>query len=112
MTKDDIRSILTALLEKSKAKQVIWTPFEDMAEDHDDYVVSFPKSSVNIFEDPEEQGIIKVNILNSAGKAVGWLRSDESESVSRLLEELLASARESVFKSDETLEDLKRALAS
>ena len=111
MTKEDIRSILTTLLEKSKAKQVIWTPFEDMGQNHDDYVVSFPKSSVNVFEVPEE-GVIKVNILNSAGKAVGWLSSDESLSDSHLLEELLASARESVFKTDETLEDLKRALAS
>lgn len=112
MINDEIRSILKTLLERSKAKQVTWTPFEDMEADlHDDYIVSFPKSSVNVFEDPE-QGIIRATILNSAGKVVGSLSSGESAADSRLLKELLDCARESVFKIDETLEDLKRALAS
>jgi hypothetical protein len=111
MISDEIRSILKTLLLRSKANQVTWTPFADTEADlEDDYVVSFPKSSVNIFKHPERG--IRVNILNSAGKIVGSLDSEESEADSRLLQELLHCARESVFKIDETLEDLKRALAS
>jgi hypothetical protein len=111
MIEDDIRSILKTLLERSKAKEVFWTVFEDPeVELNDDYIVSFPKSSVNVFKTAD--GVIQVNILNSAGKVVGSLRSAESSSDTRLLQELLDSAKESVFKIDETLEDLKRALAS
>ena len=110
MIEDDIRLILKTLLEKSKAKQIIWTPFEDSEVDlDDDYVVSFPMSSVNVFKN--QQGAVRVNILNSTGTVVGSL-SSESELDRRLLQELLDCAKESVFKIDETLQDLKRALAS
>lgn len=111
MINDEIRSILKTLLLRSKANEVRWTPFEDTEADlDDDYIVSFPKSSVNIFKLAESG--IRVNILNNAGKVVGSLTSKESESDSRLLQQLLDCARESVFNIDETLEDIKRALAS
>lgn len=111
MIKDEIRSILKTLIEKSKARQVIWTQFDDPeVELEDDYIVSFPKSSVNVFQ--TEKGIIGVNILNSSGTVVGKIGSEESELDGSLLKELLDCAREAVFKIDETLADLKRALAS
>lgn len=115
MTKDDIRSILKTLLQKSKAKQVTWTLFADSEIGdsepglENDYIVSFPRSSVNVFKNPED-GSIGVNILNSAGKVVGSLGNKESGSDTPLLQELLSCARESVFMIDETLEDLRKAL--
>lgn len=109
MIEDEIRSILKSLVERSKAKQIPWSVFGETPYD-DDYVVSFPKSSVNVFR--RENGVIGATIMNSAGTVVGSIRSDEDESDVPMLNELFESARECVFKIDETLEDLKRALAS
>lgn len=111
MIKDDIRSILKTLLERSNAKQVSWTPFEGpSALENDDYIVSFPKSSVNVYKD--SKGIIYASILNGSGAVVGSISSGDELSDAALLEELLDSARESVFRVDETLEDIRRALAN
>jgi len=108
MIEDEIRAILKSLLEKSKAKQIEWSSFGETPYD-DDYVVSFPKSSVNVFR---SHGVIGATIMNSVGTVVGSISSDENESDAEMLKELFESAREQVFRIDETLEDLKRALAS
>lgn len=110
MIKDEIRSILKTLLEKSEAKQVPWVPFEGADPDSDDYIVSFPKSSVNLFRNKE--GDIRANLLNSAGTVVGYISSSGAPVAdSTLLKELFDCARESVLNADETIEDIRRALA-
>lgn len=109
MIKDEIRSILKSLLERTQAKQVTWTLYEGSAEDIDDYIASFPNSSVNIFN---VDGAVTANILNSNGRFVAGINSDESGADGALLRALLDSARASANKIDETLEDLRRALAS
>jgi hypothetical protein len=110
MIKDEIRSILQSLLERTEAKQVSWTIyFEGSDAELDDYIVSFPNSSVNIFKNVD--GSIRANILNGNGNIVAWISSDQNDTNFSLLGALFDSAKESATKIDETLEDLKRALA-
>ena len=109
MIEDDIRSILKSLLSRSRAKQVEWTSFGESPYD-DDFIVSFPKSSVNLFKNKE--GVITATIMNSAGTVVGSISSEGHSSDEPMLDQLFNCAKEYVFKIDETLEDLKRALAS
>ncbi len=115
MIPDDIREIVSALLERSKKREVNWVEANQLGlGEGDDYFLSLPNSSINIWraEPPDDPPFIAGNILNSQGKVAVYFDSKGNREDAVLLEELLAWAKRSALQADETIDDIKRALAS
>jgi hypothetical protein len=115
MIASDIREILDMLLERSKRREVNWVETKDMVgmvvdKSGEDYVVALPNSSINIWRSSKPDKVVG-NILNSEGKVVLGFSANEADPDFPFLEELLSWAKRSALKADETLSEIKRALA-
>jgi hypothetical protein len=114
MFNDEISQILEALLTKSEAGQVKWLAAAeagmDEAAETDDFVVLMPNSSINVFR--TTHGLPRVNFLDSQGNLSLFVNANDGVRAIELIEGLIESAKRQVFRIDETLEDIKKAVSS
>ncbi|HEY6329222.1 MAG TPA: hypothetical protein VI756_07785 [Blastocatellia bacterium] len=109
----EVREVLEKLLSKSNAGQVNWLPAGETdvgPVSEDDYVVSLPNSSINVYRSPK--GLIYVSILNDEGTVIAKFGGDEADEDQNLIYQLLESAKRKALNFKSTLRAIKRFLES
>jgi hypothetical protein len=109
MIPDDVRPILTSLLERSRRREVEWLESSAAGHRYGDFVVLFPASSIVLWED-NESPLIEGRVLNNRGDIVVSFDSSDNSDDHETLRELMELARRKVLRADETLAEIHRAL--
>jgi hypothetical protein len=114
MIPDDVRPVVQQLLDRSRKREVEWLPSSVTAHRRGDFIVLFPSSTFVLWQD-ENEDRIEASILNSRGDtALSFWASyrDDLRSDYDLLNELFELARRRVLGADESIADIRDALAS